>query len=98
MSPLLAITPLYQFDLELGRWEHRFVRYADDVVILVKSQRAGERVMRSVTHDLHLVSIGDLWCKAQATPLAELACLVARANLLNRPLRTRRVGGVGAGS
>ena len=31
---------------------HRFARYADDLIILVKSQRAAERVMRSITRYL----------------------------------------------
>jgi RNA-directed DNA polymerase len=37
-------------DRELEKREHRFIRYADDFVIYVKSKRAGERVMESVTH------------------------------------------------
>ena len=39
---------LDDLDKELERRGHRFVRYADDFIILVKSQRAGERVMASV--------------------------------------------------
>ena len=39
---------LDDLDKELERRGHRFVRYADDFIILVKSQRAGERVMLSV--------------------------------------------------
>jgi len=37
---------------ELERRGHRFARYADDFIILVKTQRAGERVMTSVTRFL----------------------------------------------
>ena len=48
LSPLLANIVLDDLDKELERRGHRFVRYADDFVILVKSQRAGERVMTSV--------------------------------------------------
>ena len=48
LSPLLANILLDDLDKELERRGHRFVRYADDFVILVKSQRAGERVMHSV--------------------------------------------------
>jgi RNA-directed DNA polymerase len=48
LSPLLANILLDDLDEELERRGHRFVRYADDFVILVKSQRAGERVMASV--------------------------------------------------
>ncbi len=45
LSPLLANIVLDDLDKELERRGHRFVRYADDFLILVKSQRAGERVM-----------------------------------------------------
>lgn len=48
LSPLLANILLDDLDKELEKRGHRFVRYADDFVILVKSQRAGERVMQSV--------------------------------------------------
>lgn len=48
LSPLLANILLDHLDQELERRGHKFVRYADDFVILVKSQRAGERVMASV--------------------------------------------------
>jgi RNA-directed DNA polymerase len=48
LSPLLANVLLDDLDKELGKRGHKFVRYADDFVILVKSQRAGERVMPSV--------------------------------------------------
>lgn len=49
LSPLLANVYLNQLDRELERRGHKFIRYADDFVIYVKSQRAGERVMESVT-------------------------------------------------
>ncbi len=52
LSPLLANILLHQLDLELERRGHRFARYADDLVILVRTQRAGERVMRSITRSL----------------------------------------------
>lgn len=39
-------------DKELERRGHRFARYADDCNIYVRSQRAGERVMASVTQFL----------------------------------------------
>ena len=43
------MSTLNKLDRELKR-EHRFILYADDFVIYVKSKRAGERVMESVTH------------------------------------------------
>ena len=52
LSPLLANIYLDQFDRELERRGLRFVRYADDVQIYVKSQRAAERVMESCSEFL----------------------------------------------
>jgi len=49
LSPLLSNVMLDDLDWELARREHRFVRYADDVMIYVKSERAGERVLQSTT-------------------------------------------------
>lgn len=48
LSPLLANILLDDFDKELESRKLRFVRYADDFLVLVKSQRAGERVAQSV--------------------------------------------------
>jgi len=48
MSPLLANILLDDLDKELEKRGHRFVRYADDFIVLVKSRRAGERVMGSL--------------------------------------------------
>ncbi|WP_083511405.1 group II intron reverse transcriptase/maturase [Alicyclobacillus acidiphilus] len=49
LSPLLANVLLDDFDKELVRRGHKFVRYADDCNIYVKSGRAGERVKASLT-------------------------------------------------
>jgi RNA-directed DNA polymerase len=49
LSPLLANILLDDLDKELERRGHRFVRYADDVLVLVRSFAAGERVMGSVS-------------------------------------------------
>ena len=49
LSPLLANIYLNELDKELTRRGHHFVRCADDCNIYVKSQRAGERVMKSIT-------------------------------------------------
>jgi RNA-directed DNA polymerase len=49
LSPLLSNIVLDELDRELERRGHRFVRYADDCNIYVRSQRAGERVMESIT-------------------------------------------------
>lgn len=49
LSPILANVYLNQLDRELEKRGHRFIRYADDFIIFVKSPRAGERVMESIT-------------------------------------------------
>ena len=49
LSPLLSNLVLDELDRELERRGHRFVRYADDCNIYVRSERAGHRVMESVT-------------------------------------------------
>lgn len=48
LSPLLANILLDDLDRELEKRGHRFVRYADDCNMYVKSERAGQRVMNSV--------------------------------------------------
>ncbi|WP_437732196.1 group II intron reverse transcriptase/maturase [Sorangium sp. So ce1335] len=48
LSPLLSNIVLDELDWELERRGHRFVRYADDVNIYVRSERSGQRVMASV--------------------------------------------------
>jgi RNA-directed DNA polymerase len=48
LSPQLSNLVLDELDRELERRGHRFVRYADDCNIYVRSQRAGQRVMESV--------------------------------------------------
>jgi RNA-directed DNA polymerase len=49
LSPLLANVMLDDLDSELERRGHRFVRYADDLMVYVRSERAGERVMESIS-------------------------------------------------
>ena len=49
LSPLLSNVVLDELDRELERRGHRFCRYADDCNIYVRSLRAGERVMGSIT-------------------------------------------------
>ncbi len=76
LSPLLANVVLDDLDKELEQRGHRFARYADDFVILVKSPRAGERVMGSVRRFLETrlkleVNAG----KSAVRPTAELTFL-----------------------
>jgi group II intron reverse transcriptase/maturase len=48
LSPLLANVLLDEVDRELERRGHRFVRYADDCNVHVRSRRAGERVLQAL--------------------------------------------------
>lgn len=52
LSPLLSNILLDDLDKELEARGHRFARYMDDLVILVKSRRAGRRVMAKISHYL----------------------------------------------
>ncbi len=52
LSPLLANVLLDDLDKELEARGHRFVRYMDDVVIFVKTMRAGRRVMANISRYL----------------------------------------------
>ena len=76
MSPLLANILLHQLDQELVRRGHRFARYADDLVILVRSERAGERVMRSITRYLETVlKLKVNPAKSRVVPMRECSFL-----------------------
>ena len=48
LSPLLSNIVLDELDIELSSRGHKFVRYADDCNIYVRSERAGKRVMESI--------------------------------------------------
>ena len=52
LSPLLSNILLDSLDKELERRGHRFASYADDFIILMKSKRAGERVLASISRYL----------------------------------------------
>jgi RNA-directed DNA polymerase len=52
LSPLLSNILLDDLDKELEKRGHKFCRYADDLIILVRSKRAGERVMESISRFL----------------------------------------------
>jgi len=49
LSPLLSNIVLDELDRELERRGHRFLRYADDCNVYVRSERAGKRVMESIS-------------------------------------------------
>ncbi|MFP4042606.1 MAG: group II intron reverse transcriptase/maturase [Bacteroidales bacterium] len=50
LSPLLSNIMLDELDKELENRNHKFCRYADDNQLYVRSKKAAERVMRSVTN------------------------------------------------
>jgi RNA-directed DNA polymerase len=52
LSPLLSNILLNELDSELTKRGHRFVRYADDCSIFLRSKRAAERVLGSITRFL----------------------------------------------
>ncbi len=52
LSPILSNILLDDLDRELEKRGHRFARYADDFVILTGSERAGVRVMESISRFL----------------------------------------------
>lgn len=70
LSPLLANVLLDEVDRELERRGHRFVRYADDCNVYVRSRRSGERVLdglRGLYDRLHLKVNEAKTAVAQAT-------------------------------
>jgi RNA-directed DNA polymerase len=69
LSPLLSNIVLDEFDRELERRKLRFARYADDSNIYVRSRRAGERVMKSMTR--FIVSKLQLKVNEQKSAVAE---------------------------
>ena len=69
LSPLLSNSVLDEFDRELERRKLRFARYADDSNIYVRSRRAGERVMKSMTR--FIVSKLQLKVNEQKSAVAE---------------------------
>lgn len=76
MSPLLANILLHQLDQELERRGHRFARYADDMIILVKSERAAQRVMRSITRYLETaLKLKVNPAKSKVAPMSECSFL-----------------------
>lgn len=71
LSPLLANVLLDEVDQELERRGHAFVRYADDLRVFVGSQRAGERVMRSLVRLLAKLRLRVNESKSAVAPAQE---------------------------
>ena len=94
LSPLLSNVYLHELDKELTKRGHRFVRYADDFVIYVKSKRAGERVMESITKyiekGLKLIVNQEKSKVGSPTRLKFLSCLMRRVNGTYRFIPTKQ--------
>lgn len=72
LSPLLGNILLDSLDKELERRGHRFARYADDIIIVLGSQRAGERVLRSLSRYLeHRLKLVVNTAKSQVVKVSE---------------------------
>ncbi|QTQ09284.1 group II intron reverse transcriptase/maturase [Macrococcoides canis] len=84
ISPLLCNIYLHELDKELEKRGHRFVRYADDFVIYVKSKRASERVIESITRfiekNLKLIVNKEKGGVGSPTRLKFLSCLMFTQN------------------
>jgi len=76
LSPLLSNIMLNELDKELEERGHKFVRYADDMVIFCKSRRAGHRIMQSIIRfieeELYLSVNRD---KTEVVPLRKIKFL-----------------------
>jgi RNA-directed DNA polymerase len=76
LSPLLANITLDPLDKELERRGHRFARYADDFLVMVKSAKAAERVMASLTRFVEgPLKLVVNQAKSRAAPLKQCAFL-----------------------
>jgi RNA-directed DNA polymerase len=76
LSPLLSNIMLNELDKELERRGHKFVRYADDMVILCRSKRSAERIMESTIRFIE----GKLFLKvnrdkSQTAPISKIKFL-----------------------
>ena len=85
LSPLMSNVVLDDLDKELEHRGHRFARYADDFVILVKSQRAGERVMASIARFL------DKRLKLRVNPDKSRVCRTNNCEFLGFTFRGTKI-------
>ena len=75
LSPFLGNIYLHSLDIELEKRGLEFVRYADDVIILCKSQRATYRVLRSVSRFLAEMELRVNMEKSKVIPAKDLTYL-----------------------
>lgn len=103
LSPLLSNIVLDELDKELEKRGHSFVRYADDFVIFVRSQKAGERVKESVGRfikDNLKLKVSETKSKVchieQATFLGHTILgngmlVIAKGNILRLKMKVRKI-------
>ncbi len=76
VSPILSNILLDNLDKELEKRGHKFIRYADDLAIFVKSKRAGERVMASISRYLECkLKVKVNQAKSKVSPVKESSVL-----------------------
>ena len=76
VSPILSNILLDDLDKELEKRGHKFIRYADDLAIFVKSKRAGERVMASISRYLEQkLKVKVNQAKSKVSPVKESSVL-----------------------
>ena len=91
LSPLLSNLVLDELDQELQRRGHRFCRYADDVNIYVRSVRAGQRVMESISRFItHRLKLRVNPSKSKVAPAWE--CEFLGFSISQGSERKRRIG------
>ncbi|MBU8921220.1 MAG: group II intron reverse transcriptase/maturase [Bacteroidales bacterium] len=113
VSPILSNILLDDLDKELEKRGHKFIRYADDLAIFVKSKRAGERVMASISRYLECkLKVKVNQAKSKVSPVKEssvlgfeihhkkLRTLDCKVRKFKRELKliTRRCPGISIGS
>jgi RNA-directed DNA polymerase len=91
LSPLLANITLDPLDKELERRGHRFARYADDFLVMVKSAKAAERVMASLTRFVEgRLKLVVNKVKSKAAPLKQCAFLGFQIGAVGRAVWTAK--------
>ena len=91
LSPLLANITLDPLDKELERRGHRYARYADDFLVMVKSAKAAQRVMASLTRFVEgPLKLVVNRAKSQTAPLKQCAFLGFRIGARGRAVWTAK--------
>src|SRR5258707_2299724 len=91
LSPLLSNIVLDELDRELEERGHRFVRYADDCNIYVRSERAGQRVMESIVRFI------SKRLRLKVNPTKSAVARPEERHFLGFRLRREPLGGSGEG-